>query len=111
MPNLVSCKLGLLLCLVVGTAYGETTVVRTSYDDFPQPRTTTFYVDNESLWLKCSDNHSKIVTRIVLSQDIPNLLGALSKLEEWMQLNKGVKAKVTKSIPIKITGIRIVFMG
>ena len=83
------------LILISCGAFAKTTVVEVLKDDFPYDQATRVYVHDAKVYLECRDEYLDTGRKQV---NVEGMLAGLKKLQEWMELNKTVKAEVTKRI-------------
>lgn len=100
---LASLLVGLVLA---GTVSAETTVVSETWPDFPHDRELRVFVERDNVFLECTNEYADSSSEIIKPDEF---LSVLEKLLEWMQLNKQVKAKVGKQIPMM--GAKVTFHG
>lgn len=86
-------------CLLLSwsVSLADTTVVKVTKEDFPYDQTTRIFVYKDAVYLGCIDEYLEHGTEIV---DPDGLAASLSKLLEWIILNKDVKANVEKFISL-----------
>ena len=79
-------------------AIAETNVVLLDEDVHVRPQSIRLFVKDEKLWLDCEDKKNR--DNVWIKVNVDELVAGLTKILEWMELNRTVMADIEKHIDL-----------